>query len=129
MKRIEHINQMLFDAILDADMNRNHFDFREISESIELNDGKIVFNTNGHSFEVIISQTDIPRTLYTVRKVGKDDIQYGSSHGSNDDNGHEFQTICEKEIGKNWIITHNDFDGEITCKKCLKILEKEMNNE
>jgi hypothetical protein len=58
-------------------------------------------------------------TLYTLQKVRKDDSLYGPSHGSD----YGGMTLCGQEIGDNWWITNNTYDGSITCKKCLKILE------
>lgn len=59
------------------------------------------------------------KTLYTVRKCNIKDNEFsGPSHGSDDG---EF-SICGIEFNEKFWITHNTFDGEITCKKCLKIL-------
>ena len=58
------------------------------------------------------------KTLYTIQRIRKDDTLYGSIHGSTDAN----KTICNFDIDQNWYIINNTFDGEITCKKCLKNL-------
>ncbi len=58
------------------------------------------------------------KILYTVRRIRKDDTLYGSIHGSK--NGCD--TVCGFSLNHNWYIINNTFDGEITCKKCLKIL-------
>ena len=60
-------------------------------------------------------------TLYTVQRITKDDRLYGPTHGSCDGES----IICDDsiELGSKWYIINNTFDGEITCKKCLKVLE------
>ncbi len=58
-------------------------------------------------------------TLYTLRKARKDNSLYGPSHGAD----HDGMTLCGQEITDDWWITDNTYDGFITCKKCLKILE------
>ena len=62
------------------------------------------------------------KTLYTVKKCKNkyNDELFKTSHGS--DNGEE--TLCGIEINENWFITHNVFDGIITCKKCLAVLKE-----
>ena len=62
------------------------------------------------------------KTLYTIKKCKNNynDELFKTAHGS--DNG-KF-TICSIEINENWFITHNEFDGIITCRKCKKILKK-----
>ena len=62
------------------------------------------------------------KTLYTVKRCKNNfnDELFKTSHGS--DNG-EF-TLCGIEINENWYITHNEFDGIITCKKCLNVFKK-----
>ena len=61
-------------------------------------------------------------TLYTVKKCKNNynNDLHMISHGS--DNGEE--TLCRIEINENWYITNNTFDGEITCKKCKKVLKQ-----
>ena len=59
-------------------------------------------------------------TLYTVSRCRKDDTLFGLAHGSDDGN----ITVCGQTINENWFITHNTFDGVITCKKCLAIMMK-----
>lgn len=58
--------------------------------------------------------------MYTIQKCSKDSKFYGSIHGSND----AYITICGKEIDETFYILTNNYDDEITCKKCLKILKK-----
>lgn len=58
-------------------------------------------------------------TLYTLRKVRKDDTLYGASHGAD----HDGMTLCGQEVNDQWWITNNTYDGEITCKQCLSVLE------
>jgi len=57
-------------------------------------------------------------TLYTLRKVRKDDTLYGASHGAD----HDGMTLCGQEVNDKWWITNNTYDGEITCKQCLQVL-------
>ena len=52
-------------------------------------------------------------TLYTVRK---NQCNHGSTDG--------LYTICGNETDERYEVVDNTFDGEITCKKCLIILEK-----
>ena len=61
-------------------------------------------------------------TLYTVQRIKKNDKFYGPIHGSCDG----ASIICNDkiELGPGWYILNNTFDGEITCKNCLKILEE-----
>jgi len=61
---------------------------------------------------------EFPHTLYTVVRCKIDDTLYGPSHGSTDG----YNTVCEQKIDHHWYITNNTFDGEITCKRCLKII-------
>jgi hypothetical protein len=56
-------------------------------------------------------------TLYTVRLCKKDGTFYGAIHGSEDGD----RTICGKELDERWCILTNNYDGEVTCKKCLKV--------
>ncbi|MFH1547122.1 MAG: hypothetical protein ABIC57_01395 [bacterium] len=69
-------------------------------------------------------------TLYTVSRVrstihcpnhgaGPEDLK-GPLHGADVD----YKTVCGQGVDMDWYIVNNAFDGEITCKKCLKTLEK-----
>jgi len=57
-------------------------------------------------------------TLYTVRRVRKDDELYGPNHASDDAE----TTACGLRTDHNWWITSNCFDGDITCRKCLDLI-------
>lgn len=59
------------------------------------------------------------KTLYTVQKA-KGDVLCQTSHGSTDAE----ITVCGIGLNENFVITNNVFDGEITCKKCLKKLRE-----
>ena len=45
---------------------------------------------------------------------------YGNVHGSAGCNW----TLYKLEISENWYILTNNYDGKITCPKCLKVMEK-----
>ena len=69
------------------------------------------------------------KTPYTVQRIRKDDTLYGAIHGSiNGD-----LTVCGKVLTHNWCITNNTFDGMVSCRQCIKILEdtrfSAINNE
>lgn len=53
---------------------------------------------------------------YTVRRCSREGFIYGSHHGSV--NGSE--TLCGLVLGGGYYITHNEFDGPVTCRKCLE---------
>lgn len=55
--------------------------------------------------------------MYTVSRCRLDNSLYGPVHGSSDAN----TTHCGKEIDHNWYVISNAFDGNITCKKCIKV--------
>jgi len=57
------------------------------------------------------------KTRYTVSEY---DSLLGPVHGSDDGE----ITICGQELDHHWWIVDNTYDGEITCKKCIKILDK-----
>ena len=60
------------------------------------------------------------KCLYTVRRCKLDTEKlYGPSHGSTTGE----QTLCGQTLNHYWYITDNVFEGEITCKKCLKIMK------
>jgi hypothetical protein len=63
------------------------------------------------------------KTLYTVQRTRKNDILYGPTHGSK----YAEETFCGLECDHNWFIINNTFDGEVTCKKCLKLLNEKAN--
>jgi hypothetical protein len=89
---------------------RNNWDedkFRKLTEEELVNLRKYIKNLNKF-------------TLYTVNECKKNNELYKISHSS--DCG-EF-TVCGIPINKNWYITNNTFDGEITCKKCKKVLKQ-----
>jgi len=70
------------------------------------------------------------KALYTIRrcnsnKKNEEDRMYGPSHGSADGE----YTICGQILNCNWYITNNTFDGEITCKKCIKKLQEQPYSE
>lgn len=56
---------------------------------------------------------------YTVVRCHKNGGLYGSRHGSDDGQ----VTICGEVIDDGWVITHNDFDGDVTCHKCKRALK------
>jgi len=59
--------------------------------------------------------------LYTVQRSRKNrwDL-YGPTHGSEGGD----VTLCGQTITESWWILTNDHDGEVTCRKCLKIMEE-----
>ena len=61
--------------------------------------------------------------LYTVQRVYTiNDNLYGPIHWANNDN----KTLCCQEMsGIRWWILTNRHDGKATCKKCIKIFNKE----
>ena len=60
------------------------------------------------------------KTLYTVSRCKKDNALNGKKHGADNDN----QTVCGLDLSSGyWWITNNAFDGDIDCKKCLKVLK------
>ncbi len=66
----------------------------------------------------------IPR--YTIRRCQvNQDKRFGVFHAS--DFGYNI-LCCESELldGKHWWIETNDFDGVVTCKKCLQILSQNL---
>lgn len=71
--------------------------------------------------------TKTPR--YTVRKYReKDDKRFGPYHASYDG----YAILCDrlKPLKEgNWWIESNNFDGEVTCKKCIKILNEASNDK
>ena len=54
--------------------------------------------------------------LYTVCFIIKSVYFCKTRHGSEDANS----TLCGKTINRKWHILNNTFDGEITCKRCIK---------
>ena len=58
-------------------------------------------------------------TLYTVQRCRNNGDVYGDIHGADNDQN----TVCGREIDHRWFIINNTFDGEITCKECLKTLK------
>lgn len=64
------------------------------------------------------------KTQYKVQRCAfKDDQFYGSIHGSHDGD----VSICGIDFRfgiTNWYIIDNVFEGTITCKKCLKIINE-----
>ncbi len=65
--------------------------------------------------ETVKNKKDKPR--YTMTRCNNVSISYGHTHGSDD-----AETTCcgIKIIDDKWIITHNQYDGIISCRKCLK---------
>ena len=74
---------------------------------------------------------DFKHTLYTVSKCkSSKDVSkmsrssigpkglFKKTHGS-----HGLTTLCGKNLDWHWYIRTNNFDGEITCKECLKKFE------
>ncbi len=62
---------------------------------------------------------------YTFSKVkGKDDTLYGRVHGSMDGQRNLCQVNEMWEFKSNWWVINNDFDGTMTCLKCIKEWEK-----
>lgn len=70
----------------------------------------------------------VGQAFYTVRHLHKSEWNKdsnkpkfsGPSHGCDQD---AKTTACGKPITKNWFFTSNDHKGEITCRKCLRVLE------
>jgi len=58
-----------------------------------------------------------PRYTVQRRRTG-DGSLYGNVHGSEGCNW----TLCKLEISENWYILTNNYDGKITCPKCLKVM-------
>jgi hypothetical protein len=56
-------------------------------------------------------------TLYTVQRIDKDDKLNGPTHSSD----HAETTLCGQNIDHHWYILNNSFDGDTTCRRCLKI--------
>lgn len=73
----------------------------------------------------IQTNKNLINTLYTVQRIRKDGTLYGLIHGSTSCE----ITICEKQIDHNWYVLNNTFDGEIICKRCLKILKEKFYHE
>ena len=72
----------------------------------------------------IESDDHICKSRYTVRRCKslKDNTLYGPSHATNDICT---ETLCGSKLNeRQWWITDNNFTGEITCKKCNKILDE-----
>jgi len=59
-------------------------------------------------------------TPYTVQRIRKDNTLYGPIHGSWDGD----ETVCGKLTDHNWYVLTNAFDGETTCKRCLRGIPK-----
>jgi hypothetical protein len=59
-------------------------------------------------------------TMYTVQRCRKDDSLYGPTHASK----YAENTLCGLNVNHNWYIVNNTFDGEVTCKKCIEIMER-----
>ena len=57
---------------------------------------------------------------YVLRLGSATGKLFGASHGSMD----SYKTLCGKNIDDHFWITHNAFDGNITCKECLKQLQE-----
>jgi hypothetical protein len=65
--------------------------------------------------ETIENKKNQPR--YTMIRCNNESMAYGKSHGSDDAE----TTCCGIDIINDaWIITHNQYDGYISCPKCLK---------
>ena len=66
---------------------------------------------------------EAPRYTFSQCK-GKDDTLFGAVHGSMDGQ----RNLCQEkelwELKGNWWCIDNDFDGKMTCKKCIKEWEK-----
>ena len=61
------------------------------------------------------------KTLYTVRRITKENKFIGPVHASDDAN----KTICENDIDEHWYILTNDINDKsaiVTCPKCIKRL-------
>jgi hypothetical protein len=63
-------------------------------------------------------------TMYTVQRINNKDQLFGAVHGSSDCE----KTACGRELDTGWYVLSNCFDNEITCKKCLKEIERKINN-
>lgn len=65
-------------------------------------------------------------TFYTIHYITKEDpLTFAkTSHGSEDGDN----TVCGIDTleTKRWYLANNTFDGIITCKKCIKILEEKI---
>ena len=56
------------------------------------------------------------KTEYTVQRITKADKFFGPVHGLNKGS----KTLCGRQIDENWYILTVNYDGEVTCKKCLE---------
>ena len=63
-------------------------------------------------------------SLYTVQKINNKDQLYGAIHGSSCGD----ETLCGIALTNKWYVLTNAFDGEITCKKCLKRIKQAIKN-
>jgi hypothetical protein len=57
--------------------------------------------------------------LYTIQRITKDDKLYGPIHGAHNALG----VLCGFALDESWYILTNNYEGEVTCKKCLRVLE------
>jgi hypothetical protein len=67
--------------------------------------------------------------LYSVRKCrsNKSDVSTGHTHASQD----AYSILCmEKKMDSNWCIISDNYDGIITCPKCIEIMvQRRMGEE
>lgn len=63
-------------------------------------------------------------TKYALTRCNNKSLCYGHSHGSQDAE----KTSCGIDINDKWIITHNRYDGKISCPKCLKKIKSTVND-
>lgn len=65
---------------------------------------------------------------YVVKLCTKAGKPYGVAHGADEDSSGE--TLCGRFIDEGYYITHNNFDGKVTCPICLKIMkEREIHEQ
>lgn len=53
---------------------------------------------------------------YTIQRITKADRLFGPIHGTEQVKA----TLCGREIDYNWYVLTTNYDGEVTCKRCLK---------
>lgn len=64
----------------------------------------------------------VSSTVYSVRRIKRDMKAHGPHHGSRDG----YSTVCGKSLDDGWYITHNNYDGPITCRACRFVLREEQ---
>lgn len=64
-------------------------------------------------------------TLYTTRRCRKNGDLYGKTHGSMDGG----KTVCGEDMDEKWWILTNAFDGRVTCKRCLDVINTPLTED